>query len=211
MKLRTEALVLVLAGVAVAACSPKVDPEFAAACEGPKIRTVEQRQKAMEDGVHNRRFDCIDKAALAAEKQQRAEYAAANTPEAIEKRKEEFARAGASAAEARRSEPPEPTRPEPPLPTSLPRVEANTANEAEIAAILTVGHSTAAQIVEERKKGRFKGWDDLVARVVPLSQAQPAAFASVFGLVVNGESLPGAEPNSPMAGVLYQKYRQQMR
>jgi hypothetical protein len=51
--------------LALTACSkpdPFENPDYAAACHGPPIETIEARQKAMEDGYTiSNRFDCIEK------------------------------------------------------------------------------------------------------------------------------------------------------
>ena len=75
--------------------------------------------------------------------------------------------------------------------------DANTAKEADLTAV--VGSTTAAQIISERNKARFTGWPDIVHRVVGLSAAQTALFASLRGLTVHGQSLPGAAPNPALA------------
>ena len=58
--------------------------------------------------------------------------------------------------------------------------------------MLNVGPATARNIVEERDKAPFRDWGDLVRRVVGLSAAKTALFASTGGLVVDGRSLEGA-------------------
>src|SRR4029077_18310899 len=70
----------------VAGCSAPEESSTAyqAACQGPPLRTVELRNKAMEDGYGiNRRSNCIDKASFVAVKEQLAQWKSANTPEAI--------------------------------------------------------------------------------------------------------------------------------
>lgn len=51
--------------VALAGCGrhdPLDDPAYAAACHGPPIETIEERQSAFEQGyVVNNKFQCIDK------------------------------------------------------------------------------------------------------------------------------------------------------
>ena len=84
-------------------------------------------------------------------------------------------------------------------PVDLRAVDANTATRAELAAIVSMSEEVAGQIVAARSERPFRDWADLVARVVGLSAAQPAAFASICGLTVNGESLLGAPPDALMA------------
>lgn len=76
-------------------------------------------------------------------------------------------------------------------------IDANTATEAALSAVVSA--ATAAQIVGERGKGRFTNWPDLVHRVVGLGAAQPAYFASLRGLTVGGQSLPGTSPDPALA------------
>ncbi len=73
------------------------------------------------------------------------------------------------------------------------KVDANLATEAELSTL--VSPATASQIVGERGKRRFAGWPDLVNRVAGLGAAQPAVFASLRGLTVDGQSLQGAAPD----------------
>src|SRR5438046_1931915 len=79
----------------VASCSGEQQESataYQAACQGPPLRTVELRNKAMEDGYDiNRRHDCIDKASFVAVNEERTKWEAANTPEAIAKSEAEFA------------------------------------------------------------------------------------------------------------------------
>jgi len=53
-----------LLGQLLASCSRGVEesPAYQAACQGPPLRKIERRNKAMEDGYNvNRQYDCIDK------------------------------------------------------------------------------------------------------------------------------------------------------
>lgn len=61
----------------LAACSrdPLSDPEYAAACHGPPLRSVEQRNQALEQGyVIDPRHDCIGRKSFEDVERQRAEY-----------------------------------------------------------------------------------------------------------------------------------------
>ena len=122
----------------VASCSKKMEEPSAAyqaACQGPPLRTVELRNKAMEDGYGiNRQYDCIDKASFVAVNEQRAQWEAANTPEAIAKREAEFAEQRARYAEQRAREV---AAEESSTTEALPNVvlrntDVNTATEADI-------------------------------------------------------------------------------
>ena len=192
-------------------CSKSVEesPAYQAACYGPPLRSIEQRNKAMEDGYSiNRQYDCIDRASFAAVERQQIEWKAANTPEAIARRDAEFAaQRERDIAERARQAAAEESQAAEPLPAIvLHDVDANAASEADIASVITVGPNVAAQIVEERNKRHFSDWADLVHRVVGLSAAQPAVYASICGLTVNGRSLEGAPPNPIMAAMLQRKY-----
>ena len=69
---------------------PESTAEYQAACEGPPLRTVEQRNKAALDGYRiNERFGCIDKASYAAVAGAKAKRAAEKLSEDVAKRREE--------------------------------------------------------------------------------------------------------------------------
>jgi DNA uptake protein ComE-like DNA-binding protein len=207
-------IVTLLMSLMVASCSKEMEESSAAyqaACQGPPLRTVELRNKAMEDGYGiNRQYDCIDKASFVAVNEQRAQWEAANTPEAIAKREAEFAEQRARYAEQRAREA---AAEESSTTEALPNVvlrntDVNTATEADIANVISVGPEVAAQIIGERNKRRFNDWADLVNRVIGLSAAQTAVYASICGLNVDGKSLDGAPPNAAMAASISKKYQQ---
>jgi hypothetical protein len=178
------------------------------------LRTAELRNKAMEDGYDiNRQYDCIDKASFAAVTEQMAKWEAANTPEAIARRQAEFAEQRARDAEQRASKAAAEKGPamEALQKIVLRDVDVNSATEAEIANVISVGPEVAAQIIRERDKRRFSDWADLVHRVVGLSAAQTAAHASICGLNVNGKSLDGAPPDATMAALIYRRYQRYQR
>ncbi len=196
----------------VAGCSKRIEesPAYQAACQGSPLRTVELRNKAMEDGYDiNRQYNCIDKASYVAVAEARARWAAANTPEAIAKRRAEFEEQKALYAEQReREREAEASQATEVLPTIVLRdVDVNTATEEDIANVISVGHNVAAQIIEERDKRRFDDWADLVHRVVGLGAAQTAYYASVCGLNVDGRSLDGAPPDAAVAAAIFQRYQ----
>ena len=201
------------ASLMIASCSRKAEEAagYQAACQGPPLHTVEQREQAMVDGYEILRpYDCISKASFVAVADQKAKWEAAHTPEAIAKREAEFAQkqqqyADKLAAESAAKESP---AVESPPTINLRAIDVNTATEAEIATVISVGHEVAAQIVKERNKRRFNGWADLVNRVIGLSAAQTAVYASICGLNVNGKSLEGAPPNAVLAASIASKYHQ---
>lgn len=189
-------IVFILAGRA----KPSQDAAMLEACEGAPLRSVEKREKALQDGLRiNAAYDCIDKGSFAAIAEERARWEAANSPEA--KAKVAAARAKkiaqeqeAAAAQALTPEPfPEPA----PLVTRA--VDVNTASARELAEVTGISPATAEAIVQERRRGGFSSWTDLVNRVVGLSSARNAVLASMGGLVVDGESLPGVPADPAMA------------
>ena len=188
----------------VASCTRKQDsPAYQAACHGDPLSTIELRQKAMEDGyVINQQFNCIDKASFIAVGAANAKWQAANTPEAIAKSEAEFAEKRARDAAAEKSRTIE-VRPN----IVLRNIDVNTATEEELASVISISSATAARIIEERNKRRFNDWPDLVNRVIGLSAAQTAFYASICGLNVDGKSLEGAPPNVEIATSIYQKYQ----
>jgi competence protein ComEA len=77
-------------------------------------------------------------------------------------------------------------------------VDANKATQAELEAVKGIGPVIATKILDERKKGSFKSWDDLVVRVKGVGEGNAAKFSSE-GLTVNGESFKGAAAAGPAA------------
>ena len=73
-------------------------------------------------------------------------------------------------------------------------VDINKANQAELEAVKGVGTVTAGKIVDERKKGSFKDWADVMQRVGGIKDAK-AGKLSAAGLTVNG-SVFTASPTS---------------
>ena len=84
------------------------------------------------------------------------------------------------------------------------KVDANTATEADLSTV--VRPAVAGQIVGARSKRPFANWADLVDRG-GLRTAQSALFASLRGLTVEGQSLPGAPPDPARADRLEAKLR----
>lgn len=82
-------------------------------------------------------------------------------------------------------------------------VDANKANAAELDSIKGIGPAMSTRILDERKKGNFKDWPDLISRVKGLGEVS-AAKLSKEGLTVNGAEFKGAaavkaEPAKPAA------------
>lgn len=76
-------------------------------------------------------------------------------------------------------------------------VEVNTADQAALDSITGVGPATSKAILDERKKtGNFKDWSDLEGRVKGVGPKN-AVKLSAAGLVVNGQTHPGAVSAKP--------------
>jgi len=65
-------------------------------------------------------------------------------------------------------------------------VDVNKATAAELDGIKGIGPTTSKSIVDERKKGEFKSWEDLISRVKGIGEGNAAKF-SAEGLTVKGE------------------------
>ena len=76
-------------------------------------------------------------------------------------------------------------------------VDANKATQAELEAVKGIGPVIAGKILDERKKGDFKDWQDMVTRVKGVGENNAAKF-STEGLTVNGAAFAGA-PAKPAA------------
>ena len=72
-------------------------------------------------------------------------------------------------------------------------VDANKGSQAELEAVKGIGPAIATKIVDERKKGDFKDWSDLITRVKGVGDTNAAKF-SAEGLTVGGASYKGAAP-----------------
>lgn len=70
-------------------------------------------------------------------------------------------------------------------------VDVNKAGAAELDGIKGIGPAMSGKILDERKKGNFKDWNDFVARVKGVGEGNAAKF-SKEGLTVNGAAFTGA-------------------
>jgi competence protein ComEA len=70
-------------------------------------------------------------------------------------------------------------------------VDVNKATAAELDAVKGIGPAISGKILDERKKGEFKSWDDLVKRVNGIGETNAAKF-SAEGLTVGGAAFSGA-------------------
>ena len=70
-------------------------------------------------------------------------------------------------------------------------VDVNKATAAELDGIKGIGPSISAKILDERKNGHFKDWNDFIARVGGVGDKTAAKF-SEGGLTVNGKKFGAA-------------------
>lgn len=75
-------------------------------------------------------------------------------------------------------------------------VDVNDASVADLDSIKGIGPGTSAKIMEQRKSGKFKDWNDLVERVSGIG-GKRAAQLSAEGLRVNGS--PFSASSTPKA------------
>jgi len=66
-------------------------------------------------------------------------------------------------------------------------VEVNKASAADLDGIKGIGPGTSERILQERKKGKFKDWEDFIQRVKGVGETTAAKF-SADGLTVNGSA-----------------------
>lgn len=78
--------------------------------------------------------------------------------------------------------------------------DVNKATEAELDGVRGIGPAMSKRILDERKKGNFKDWGDLIDRVKGVGPANAERF-SKEGLTVNGEAFKSttAKPADKMA------------
>lgn len=74
---------------------------------------------------------------------------------------------------------------------SFAAVDVNKATAAELDSVKGIGPGISSKIIDERKKGSFKDWDDFIARVKGVGAGNAAKF-SAEGVTVNGASFKGA-------------------
>lgn len=75
-------------------------------------------------------------------------------------------------------------------------VDVNQATRAELEAVKGIGPGVAGKILDERNKGAFKDWADLVNRVKGVGEGTAARY-SAAGLTVGGVAYPGAMAATP--------------
>jgi competence protein ComEA len=83
-------------------------------------------------------------------------------------------------------------------------VDVNKATAAELDGIKGIGPGISGKILDERKKGAFKDWNDFVTRVNGVGETNAAKF-SAEGMTVNGAGFkgvaatPAKKDDKPMA------------
>ncbi len=70
-------------------------------------------------------------------------------------------------------------------------VDVNKATTAELDGIKGIGPAISTKILDERKKGNFKDWNDFIQRVKGVGDGNAAKFSSE-GLTVNGSGFKDA-------------------
>jgi len=80
--------------------------------------------------------------------------------------------------------------------SALAAVDANTASQADLEAIGGIGPTLSANIIEERRKGDFKDWNDLFRRVRGVGE-RSAARLSAGGMTIGGKAYGGAPHGEP--------------
>lgn len=72
-------------------------------------------------------------------------------------------------------------------------VDVNKASAAELDGIKGIGPGISAKILDARKNGDFKDWDDFIARVGGVGEKTAAKY-STEGLTVNGKKFSATAP-----------------
>lgn len=81
--------------------------------------------------------------------------------------------------------------------TAFAAIDVNQAGVADLDGIKGIGPAMSGRILDERKRGPFKDWNDLIGRVKGIGSANAARFSSE-GLTVNGGPFK-PDPASPTA------------
>lgn len=76
---------------------------------------------------------------------------------------------------------------------SFAAVEANTASASELEGVKGIGPSLSGKIVDERKNGDFKNWEDFIARVKGVGDKSAGRLSS-DGLTINGKEYTAEPP-----------------
>ncbi len=76
---------------------------------------------------------------------------------------------------------------------SFAAVDVNKATAAELDSIKGIGPGLSGKIIEERKHGAFKDWDDFIQRVRGVGETSAGKF-SAEGMRVNGRTFKAPLP-----------------
>ena len=79
---------------------------------------------------------------------------------------------------------------------SFAAVDVNQASAADLDSIKGIGPAISTKILDERKKGNFKDWNDFISRVNGLGEKNAAKF-SAQGMTINGSAYSGAPAPAP--------------
>ena len=80
---------------------------------------------------------------------------------------------------------------------SFAAVDVNKATAAELDGIKGIGPGLSGKIIEERKHGAFKDWDDFIQRVRGVGETSAGKF-SAEGMRVNGRTFKAPAPPPPL-------------
>ncbi|MEO6319710.1 MAG: helix-hairpin-helix domain-containing protein [Polaromonas sp.] len=72
-------------------------------------------------------------------------------------------------------------------------VDVNKATVADLDGLKGIGPGISTRILDERKKGDFKDWNDFIGRVQGIGEKNAAKF-STEGMTIGGASYKGAAP-----------------
>ena len=79
---------------------------------------------------------------------------------------------------------------------SMAAMDVNKASHSDLTEVKGIGPATATRIMDARKQGPFKNWDDFIVRVKGIAGAS-ATKLSESGLTVNGQAYkPTAQPTN---------------
>jgi competence protein ComEA len=82
---------------------------------------------------------------------------------------------------------------------SFAAVDVNKADQAALQSVKGIGPALSTRLLDERKKGNFKDWNDLIGRVPGVGSANASRF-SAAGLTVNDAAFSRAAPAAAKTG-----------
>ena len=81
---------------------------------------------------------------------------------------------------------------------SFAAVDVNQASAAVLDSSKGIGPAISGKILDERKKGAFKDWNDFISRVNGMGEKNATKF-SAQGMTINGSAYNGAAAPAPAA------------